>query len=89
MMRSVIVKRMQETQQTLCFCYGEDGAKHYWLHPSGKRVTPNAAWRAVDSGELEPNNDCLLPDVTQTWRLKQYEPFPGASALGLSVDKRV
>jgi hypothetical protein len=86
-MRSVIVKRMREQEQTLCFCYGEDGAKHYWLHPSGRRVTPNAAWRAIDSGDLEPNQDGFFQDVTQTWRLKQYQP--SEPLVGVLVDKRV
>lgn len=67
-----IIIAMREQAQTLTrtMTHSREGnlLLTYMLEPSGKRMTPRAAERAICSGFLISNNDGLFDGQTQTWR---------------------
>jgi len=64
-----LAKRMQKTNQTLCFGYGPNGGRIWWLEPSQKVVDDEAARRAVESGSVQPCDMGLFGDLPQSYRV--------------------
>jgi hypothetical protein len=44
-----------------------DAEISWFYEPSGKRIRPTAAQRAIDSGLLIPSGDGLFDGMSQTW----------------------
>lgn len=69
--RKIIIAMREEGQtltKTMTHTREHNLIIEYMLEPSGRRITPQAAERAIVSGFLISNNDGLFDGQTQTWR---------------------
>ena len=45
------------------------GGLMFWLEPGGQSVGPSTARELIEKGVVKPQQDGLLPDAPQSWRL--------------------